>query len=128
MIKRTFLSLIILYAFAFIARAQDSVVYRVVLIGDAGEINKQQTVVLGSAANSIIKDKTTVIYLGNNIYPRGMSSPGSHNEVQTQNILRSEYVPMRAKGAPVYFVPGGHDWDKMGQRGLEKIKRQWAFL
>jgi hypothetical protein len=126
--KRLLVCFIILQCIAFIVKAQDSVVYRVVLIGDAGEINKQQMAVLGFAANSIIKDKTAVVYLGDNIYPRGMALPGSSDEQRTVNTLKSEYMPMRARGAPVYFLPGNHDWDKSGIEGLKKIKQQWEFL
>lgn len=126
--KKHLLLWVIVACFAFTAKAQDSVVHRIILIGDAGEIDKQQMAVLGFAANTIIKDKTTVLFLGDNIYPRGMALPESPDTTRTQNILKSEYMPMRAKGAPVYFLPGNHDWDRMGLNGLEKIKRQWEYI
>ncbi|SEN93799.1 Calcineurin-like phosphoesterase [Mucilaginibacter gossypiicola] len=109
-------------------QAQDSVQYRMILIGDAGEIDMQQSAVLKHAAANVLKNKTSVFYLGDNIYPRGMGLPGSPEEAQTQKILQSQYQPMRTAGAPVYFLPGNHDWDKMGPLGLAKIKRQWAYL
>lgn len=108
--------------------AQDSVRARIILIGDAGEMDEQQQVVIPDAAARIIPGKTTVLYLGDNIYPRGMGLPGSREERRTQEVLRSQYAPMRAKGAPVYFIPGNHDWDRMGPAGLQKIKRQWQYL
>ena len=43
-----------------------------------------------------------------------MGLPGSKEEEKTKNILQSQYSPMRSKGAPVYFIPGNHDWDKDG--------------
>jgi hypothetical protein len=128
MTKKILFTGIILLAMIRSVSAQDSVVYRLILIGDAGEIDKQQMTVLGSAAGSVIKNKTTVVFLGDNIYPRGMGLPGSPEEAETQQILRSEYEPMRAAGAPVFFIPGNHDWDRMGPLGLEKIKRQGDFL
>lgn len=108
--------------------AQDSIRYRMIFIGDAGEINPQQKTVLSDAANHIIKNKTSVMYLGDNIYPRGMGLPGSKEEVETKQILQSQFKPMRQNGAPVYFIPGNHDWDKMGPKGLAKIKTQWQYL
>jgi len=110
------------------AQNQDSLLARVIFIGDAGQIDAGQTLVIKDAASRIIKDKTQVIFLGDNIYPKGMGLPGSQEELQTQAILRSQYVPMRQKGAPVYFIPGNHDWDHSGRQGLAKIKRQGAFL
>lgn len=108
--------------------AQDSIRYRVILIGDAGEMNKEQQKALTHAANHIITGKTSVVYLGDNVYPVGMGLPGSKEEKTTEEILQSQYQPMRAKGAPVYFVPGNHDWDKSGVHGLEKIKQQSQYL
>jgi len=109
-------------------RAQDSVRYRVIFIGDAGEINKEQQAVINYASHIIIPNKTTAVFLGDNIYPRGMGLPGSKEEAITKNILQSQYLPLRNNGAPVYFVPGNHDWDKMGPQGLQKIKQQSTYL
>lgn len=108
--------------------AQDTIKYRIIFIGDAGEIDPQQNAVLQNAANSIIAGKTTVMYLGDNIYPTGFGLPGSPEEEQSKQILRAQFTPMRSKGAPVYFIPGNHDWDRMSKDGLAKIKQQWAFL
>ncbi|MFT3827557.1 MAG: BamA/TamA family outer membrane protein [Chitinophagaceae bacterium] len=120
--------LLILLLYCGMLYAQDSIVHRVILIGDAGEMGKWQSTVLAHAAGNATRGKTTVLYLGDNIYPRGMALPGAKNEKETQDILRSQYQPMRSKGLPVYFLPGNHDWDKMGPKGLAKIKQQWEFL
>jgi len=123
------LILILILSWSGIAWAQKpAVVSRVILIGDAGEMDTQQSQVLKHAASQVIKGKTTVLFLGDNIYPRGMGLPGSAEEQKTKEILQSQYVPLRATGAPVYFLPGNHDWDKSGPQGLAKIKRQWEFL
>jgi|SRR5215217_1051058 len=110
------------------AQQADSIIARVVLIGDAGEMDMQQGGVISHAAAMVLKGKTTVFYLGDNIYPRGMGLPGSAEEQQTKEIIRSQYTPFRTQGAPVYFIPGNHDWDKSGPLGLEKIRRQGSFL
>lgn len=113
---------------SFLAVAQDSIVHRVILLGDAGETTKDQQHIIPLAAGLVISNKTTVLYLGDNIYPTGMALPGTKEEKATRDILRSQYVPMRDKGAAVYFIPGNHDWDRMGVDGLAKIKNQWSFL
>jgi hypothetical protein len=108
--------------------AQNLVQKRVILIGDAGEINPKQHEALTSAAAHIIPGKSIVMFLGDNIYPHGMGLPGSAEEKQTQEIIRAQFTPMRAVGAPTCFVPGNHDWDRSGAQGLAKIKRQGEFL
>lgn len=108
--------------------AQNEVQKRVILIGDAGEINPKQHDALTNAASRVIPGKSVVMFLGDNIYPHGMGLPGSADEKRTQEIIRAQYTPMRAAGAPTYFVPGNHDWDRSGKEGLAKIKRQGEFL
>ena len=108
--------------------AQENISHRLILIGDAGEINSAQTKVMSEAARFVIKGKTTTLFLGDNIYPSGLGLPKSSNEESTKKILQSQYVPMRQAGSAVYFLTGNHDWDKFGRNGLEKIKYFSAYL
>lgn len=126
MLKR--LQVVFLLFIATVGFAQDKVLHRVIFIGDAGEINFKQETIVSLAADLILPEKTTVLYLGDNIYPRGLGLPGSPDRLETEAILKSQFIPLRAKGAPVYFVPGNHDWDRMGELGLEKIRAQGEFL
>ncbi|HUH19636.1 BamA/TamA family outer membrane protein [Albibacterium sp.] len=126
--RKLLLFLIFFFVGGHIIFAQNKIENRVILIGDAGELNFKQETIIPRAADLIIKDKTTVFYLGDNIYPRGLGLPGSEEEEESKEILRSQYAPMRANGAPVYFIPGNHDWDRMGELGLEKIVAQSNFL
>lgn len=125
---RAFTCCILALFLCFSVNAQDSIRARIILIGDAGEIDQPQKMLLPDAAGRVIPQKTTVVYLGDNIYPHGMGLSGSSEELETQKILQSQYEPMRAAGASVYFIPGNHDWDRMGPDGLAKIKAQWRFL
>jgi len=125
--KNLFFLIIFVFAIQFV-NAQDSILRRIIFIGDAGEMDAQQKAVIAHAAEKILNNKTTVVYLGDNIYPTGMALPGSADEAATKEILQSQFQPMRNKGAAVYFVPGNHDWDRMGPEGLAKIKLQWQFL
>lgn len=123
-----FTILFLLLSNAALTQAQDSVKYRVIFIGDAGEMNPAQQESLKNAAKHVIAGKTTVMYLGDNIYPKGMGLPGSKEEEATKQILKSQFQPMRKMGAAVYFIPGNHDWDKMGPDGLAKVIRQGEYL
>ncbi|MEH3116002.1 metallophosphoesterase [Pedobacter terrae] len=125
---KSFTLFTVLFLISFIVFAQDDVKYRVILFGDAGEMNPAQMQDLKNAAKQILPKKTTVLYLGDNIYPTGMGLPGSVEEEETKKILRSQFEPMRKMGAAVYFIPGNHDWDKSGPKGLAKIKAQGDYL
>ncbi len=122
------LLLIICLFFALTGYGQDSVRYRVILIGDAGEMNDGQKESLKNAAKHVIKGKTTTLYLGDNVYPVGMAIPGYGDFTETSKILQSQFKPMRDAGAAVYFIPGNHDWDKSGPNGLAKIKAQSDYI
>ncbi|RZK46859.1 MAG: hypothetical protein EOO87_22905, partial [Pedobacter sp.] len=127
MFKKISITLMLLIAY-FGSFSQESVKYRVILIGDAGEMNTGQFESLKDAAKHVIKGKTTTLFLGDNIYPSGMAIPGYGDFAETSNILNSQFKPMRDAGAAVYFVPGNHDWDKSGPNGLAKIKAQGDYL
>jgi hypothetical protein len=58
--KKALIILFLFLLFGQLLKAQDSAIYGVVPVGDAGEIAKQHMAVLGFAANSVVKDKTTV--------------------------------------------------------------------
>jgi len=104
--------------------AQDSILYRVIVIGEnnAGEKFQQH------AAGNVIGGKTSVIYLDENNYLQGKMKPGSTEETAAHQLLRSRYQQMRIRGATVYLIPGNHTWNKQGAEGIEKIKRQQQFL
>ncbi len=53
--------------------------YRVILIGDAGEISKEQKHLIPQAAGMVKNGKTTVVYLGDNIYPKAWAFPDQKN-------------------------------------------------
>lgn len=127
MIIRTLVTLAGVIASVALA-AQHKPAQRVILIGDAGEVNHEQTTVIPDAAAKVLPGITTVFYLGDNVYPSGMGLPGTKAAVAGQAVLRSQFGPLRAKGAPVYFLPGNHDWDRMGKQGLAKIKAQSDFI
>ncbi|RZK43262.1 MAG: hypothetical protein EOO90_04685 [Pedobacter sp.] len=123
-----YLLFLFLFTTSIFSYAQDSVKYRVILIGDAGEMNDGQKLALYDAAKHVIKGKTSTLYLGDNIYPVGMAIPGFGNFEETSKILQSQFKPMRDAGSAVYFIPGNHDWDKSGPNGLAKIQAQGDYL
>lgn len=128
MLKKLLFAFVLSFISLFTFAQNTDVKYRVILIGDAGEMNSGQFESLKNAAKHVIKDKTTTLFLGDNIYPVGMAIPGYGDFAETSKILQSQFKPMRDAGAAVYFIPGNHDWDKSGPNGLAKIKAQSNYL
>lgn len=100
---------------------------RTIFIGDAGESNTAQHAVIEAATRQVLTGKTTVFFLGDNIYPKGMPVNPSEKQIG-EEILKSQFSPFRAKQIPVYFLPGNHDWDRSGKQGLRKLKAQSNYL
>src|SRR3954467_11904805 len=126
--RKHLLNTCLLLVFLQQAYSQDSVQYRVILIGDAGETSVEQKAVISDAVQKNIAGKTIALFLGDNIYPKGMELPGSESATTSQNILQSEYQGLRTAGVPVYFVPGNHDWDKSGPQGYRKMLAVNRFI
>ncbi|MFT4031736.1 MAG: BamA/TamA family outer membrane protein [Siphonobacter sp.] len=112
------------------AQPTDSVKQRVILVGDAGKlINGHNPVVDAIASYYNLDDpQTTLLYLGDNVYPRGLPDENDPDYTALAQILRVQAQVGLSKRSPVLFIPGNHDWSKDHADGWEKIKRQGRWL
>jgi Omp85 superfamily domain/Calcineurin-like phosphoesterase len=109
------------------AMAQNTIQQRIILIGDAGEKNTIQQSIIAHALQHTIDQKTTALFLGDNVYPKGVELSGEKKEA-TLAIFRSQFEALRQKNVPVYFISGNHDWDKSGPLGFQKIMAANTFI
>jgi len=110
-------------------RGQDSIQVRLILVGDAGQLLKGKQPVISAVRNNMTLDEnTTVLYVGDNLYPAGLSMQGDIN----YNVLRASLDTQMnvAKGtkAKVIFIPGNHDWGNGSRDGLDKVLREQRYL
>lgn len=101
---------------------QAEVLHRFYLVGDAGyatSANSQQLL-------SIVKQKlaaegknTSLIYLGDNIYPLGMPPKKHKGRKEAKASLQSQMELAKAFKGKTHFIPGNHDWYH-GLKGLEE--------
>lgn len=111
--------------------SDDEISATIFLIGDAGAPS------LGlrePAFRALTRDasqypaKTTIIFLGDNIYPRGLPPDADADRARAEAFLEEQVnIPLQSKAKGV-FIPGNHDWDEMGQGGWENVKRQERFI
>ena len=105
--------------------------HRVFFIGDAGEETDEQRRVLKSLREQVTNSQvpTTVVYLGDNIYPVGMpSKKDSIERIVAANALRRQVEAVADLGAEVIFIPGNHDWKKGKPKGRKAVKRQQEWI
>ncbi|HEY5408873.1 MAG TPA: hypothetical protein VIJ92_17415 [Ginsengibacter sp.] len=69
----------------------DSIQARIILIGDAGDLNYEREPVIDAARNLIPFDKkTTVIYLGDNIYDHGLPDDVDPGYIAARSVIDSQ--------------------------------------
>ena len=96
----------------------DSIIHRIYLIGDAGELYQgKHPVVDWLKENEDWNDeKNVAIFLGDNIYPLGMPTEGEPSYNEAKEILDYQMSLAKGKKSKVFFIPGNHDW-KNGKLG-----------
>ena len=112
------------------AKAQeDTIIQRIVLIGDAGELNKGVHPVVDAVRKNIKLDKnTSVFFLGDNLYKAGLPNDQSANYVASRAILDSQLSVAEKTPAKVYMIPGNHDWENGGRGGYDAIIREQLYV
>jgi hypothetical protein len=98
------------------------------LIGDAGNADEAQT----KKTLSLLKDRldkadknSTLLFLGDNIYPLGMPTDKNTDERASAEIRLTNQLKItdNFKGKTI-FIPGNHDW----YHGLKGLKEQENFV
>ena len=83
------------------------------LVGDAGNSEKPDTVpVLKYLKRRLSTDteNSSILFLGDNIYPHGMPAKGNRKRVAAEYSISTQLDALNQfKGYPL-FVPGNHDW------------------
>ena len=115
-----------------IARAQSpAVLKRIILIGDAGELhgNGQNSVVDAVRKTFDLQDsRNTILFLGDNVYPRGLPDSSSNKFPTAKEIIDYQINLVRGTHAQGYIIPGNHDWDKSHPDGWEMIRNQQRYV
>lgn len=108
------------------AIGSESIAASVFLIGDGGAPARGGEPVLRALTTQLANgpDSSLVVFLGDNIYPRGLPAPGTSRRAEAERRLDAQLHAVAVRAARAVFVPGNHDWDKSGRDGLNAIRRQ----
>src|SRR5262245_61683916 len=104
----------------------DSIEVSLFLIGDAGSNAYDGEPVLKDLAkqsDSLRAVKQYVVFLGDNVYPRGVPPLGSPTRDDAERKIRAQVVAIRRGKAQGLLIPGNHDWDRQGRDGWNSIRR-----
>ena len=108
----------------------DRVIQRMFLVGDAGEFKGGHHPVCDWLKQHIDWNDTSnvLVYLGDNVYPKGIPPEGSSSRDEAMRILDYQVSVVQGKKAKAYFVPGNHDWKQGKPGGWDQVKNQDDYL
>lgn len=109
--------------------APSEIVGTLFLIGDAGAPRPDDPVLaaLGRMLGEY-PDRSSVVFLGDNVYPRGIPDPAAPEYTEAVRRLKYQVDAVANRGAGVFFLAGNHDWDKYGDSGWSAIRRQTELI
>jgi hypothetical protein len=97
------------------------------LIGDAGAPARPpapEPVLVALRRAVATAPSPLIVYLGDNVYPRGLPEAGAPERREAERRLDEQLRVTRETGARTVFVPGNHDW----RGGLPGVRRQQDFI
>lgn len=107
----------------------DSITQRIVLIGDAGQLtNGKHPVVDAVKKNIPLDNKTTVLYLGDNLYRSGLPDVEVKNYYTSKAVLDTQLSVTDNTPAKLLMIPGNHDWENGKRGGYDAIIRQQLYV
>ena len=113
--------------------------WRLIFVGDAGKLGAQDPALSDQIQRDSLAGRTTVVWLGDNVYEAGLFPDDSALEPcgpkdASQRRLREEgkaalrwQVAASQRASQVLFIPGNHDWSGK-ECGYRRLAAQRQFL
>ncbi|MEC5147195.1 BamA/TamA family outer membrane protein [Chitinophaga sp. 212800010-3] len=132
MIRSVIINIILAVFFCSTVCAQSpQVLQRIILIGDAGELhsNGKNPVIDAVRQTFDLQDsRNTVLFLGDNVYPKGLPDSASARFPAAKEILDYQINLVKGTRAKGFIIPGNHDWDKSKPDGWQVIRNQQRYV
>ena len=107
----------------------DTIMSRIVLIGDGGQLTKGKHLVADAVRRNIpLDEKTLVLYLGDNLYRIGLPDDAYIGYQDAKSVLDSQLSVVENTPARVIMIPGNHDWNNGGRDGYNSVVRQQYYV
>lgn len=108
-----------------------AVAQEIYLIGDAGELGEKSEATLALLKKELSQadaENTTVIFLGDNIYPEGLHPKDHPLRAADEARINIQLDAVKDFKGRIVFIPGNHDWQKGGEDGFKFIRRQEDYV
>ncbi|MEO9872727.1 BamA/TamA family outer membrane protein [Ekhidna sp.] len=102
---------------------------KIFLIGDAGEPkNPDKNLELLSEKIKAATEKDFLIFLGDNLYPKGLPGKEDPEREEMENKLIPQLEIMKSFPGKAYMIPGNHDWAQGRNYGWERALEMEHFI
>lgn len=130
---KKFILLLVFSALSSILWAQQeaSLKFRIYLIGDAGEMENGHHPVVEDVSDKLQSDgniPSHIIYLGDNIYPKGMPAPEDSDRAEAEWILKTQLDLYQYLSGKIWMVPGNHDWERGRSQGWNAVLQAEEYV
>jgi predicted phosphodiesterase len=105
--------------------------YTVLLIGDAGAPKLDGNDSVLNLISREIEDSGpnhATIFLGDNIYPRGLPPQTHQLRSISEQRIKAQMDIFKSYVGNVFFISGNHDWNKGKSNGFAYLQRQEKFV
>lgn len=118
----------IFFITSYFNSAAQNPAFSVFLLGDTGELKDTSHVFRLLEQQIAEKPNSTVIFLGDNIYPNGLIV--KKRDKNSHEIILNQLRLFRKFPGNVYFIPGNHDWanTRNFSRGKNRVANQEIFI
>jgi predicted phosphodiesterase len=107
--------------------AAEEIEHSFYLIGDAGNSelgSKSPALVAFQKSIKEASKNSTVLFLGDNIYPKGLPKKNSEGRELAKHRLDVQIDAVKDFNGDAIFIPGNHDW----YAGIKGLKRQEKYV
>jgi hypothetical protein len=104
-------------------------VFSLYLIGDAGELRLNEVSYRNVLRQQLLDDKGSqaIVFLGDNIYPKGMPAKGDKQRDEAERIINQQVDLVKSSKGNIYFIPGNHDWKRGRKDGYAYVLNQQHY-
>lgn len=119
---KKFYTLLCLSFLFFHVNGQDSTIKRIIFIGDAGHASNAQSTIIADAVSHALPDITNVVFLGNTVYPNGVSEHNGEISARSIKKMAALTTPFSHSGIPMFVLPGDRDWNHSRPGGKQRLQ------
>jgi hypothetical protein len=124
---RLLVTLLLIFGAQLCLAQADSIAYQIIFVGDAGSSVTDDARQLISRHLPPSSVPSSVVFLGDNVYPKGLPGARHHERKSGEQILLNK-VEMAAGYGNVYLIPGNHDWKDGHHEGFQYLMNQQLFI